>query len=201
MKHPHLLTILFLAATITQTSAQENLKIKTIPFDAVTGQTFITINVDSLCKPVYQAWVYTNSSNEPLRGTVWQTRDTTILFTDSESGSFNSTNRMTEIPVNNINKIAFREKGNRGKGVIAGAFLGVLLGALSAGGSGKQDPNAIAIFTHKQQVTAGIVVCAPIGALIGLAAGSKRKFGYFDGKQATYLGKRLWIEQHSMTRM
>jgi hypothetical protein len=144
--------------------------------------------VDSAVVKLYDSWYYFNSGpKSKVKVFTYDFHDSTITIV-ARNGYFRNSvpasSDLQVIPVQNINKIVFRRKGQQTAFLVSGLVAGALFGAI-IGYSNGDDPGAIGVTAGVKAFT-GAMLGAGIGVGIGLTIGSVKKTIPLDGNVERY---------------
>ena len=149
-------------------------------------------------KVKYQVWVY-SKSNTTFMGSLYQTGDSSIVVAATKKQFYSNTTALEQFPVNQINELKIRKRGQVGKGALIGVGSGILLGALVGRLSYTPCDNCFLDFGPGFSTMGGAILGIPVGALVGIAAGSVRSSYPISGKQSNYASQREKLKQFSIT--
>jgi hypothetical protein len=114
-------------------------------------------------------WFASASGSPPPRGLTG-----TILTEDEDSltVAVNGRRQAVSLPRSAVTRMELsRQRSRRGAGAIRGALAGALIGAVAGYAAGDDcSGDEWLCFPHEQMAVAGIVVLAPIGAIVGALA-------------------------------
>ncbi len=150
---------------------------------------------------LYKTWITFNGEKGKLKGVLYDTRDSSILVSDS----YNKTNYMDgkynlkKVEVSKINDITVRRQNAIGRGVLFGGLGGVAIGAvigLTAENTAT-DERANAGFKATGAIFTSIFMGA-CGAAIGAVFGTICTKVHLHGNQKQYLRNRPRLSQRSL---
>lgn len=157
-----------------------------------------TGHMDSIEKKVHRAWLYTATSTKAVQCFVWQTTDSTLLYS---TGKLQKMNVLQEIHASDVKKVAFRGKTRIAKGALIGGIIGGTIGRLfgySMGSDKVKDSDPGLSATDKAVIWSAAL--APVGIIAGVAAGSRREKFQIDGSLETYTKKRKQIMRYTLLK-
>lgn len=153
---------------------------------------------DSIEKKVHRAWLYSTASPKAVQCFVWQTTDSTILYS---AGKLQKINNLEEIHVKDVKNLAFRGKNRIVTSALVGGGIGGLLGRLfgySMGSDKVSDTDPGLSATDKAIIWSAVM--APVGIIAGVAAGSRREKFQIDGSMEIYTKKRKQIRRYTLLK-
>ena len=153
---------------------------------------------DSIEKKVHRAWLYTSASTKAVQCFVWQTTDSTLLYS---TGKLLKMNDLQEIHARDIKKVAFRGKTRIVTGALVGGAIGGTIGRLfgySMGSDKMKDSDPGLSATDKAVIWSAVL--APVGIIAGVAAGSRREKFQIDGSLETFTKKRKQIKRYTLLK-
>jgi hypothetical protein len=169
--------------------------------------TFLPGFSDGQTSPVkpryYDCWYYleTNFRNpmlrNPVAGYTLEFGDSSITVVAKKSavkGTFNLPENQLILPVDDINKIYIRPKGQKGAGAIiglvVGASTGLIVGLTQREYSDYEHEGVDVFFTT--------ITCTGIGVALGLTFGSIKKVVRINGDHEKYRQKRPALVKYSI---
>ena len=153
----------------------------------------------------FKIWV--NLPNEQIRSVgLYETGDSSIVVAKTNN-SYPPNDVLTKtIPVEYIVGIQARKKGRIGKGILAGAGVGIVLGAVVGALTYKPPPpcppKGFCLnldFGPGFDAIGGVAIGLPIGILIGGLVGSARQTFIINGNQNRYAAQRDKLRQLGIT--
>lgn len=149
-------------------------------------------------KVKYQVWVYPKG-NATFSGSLYQTGDSSIVVAATKKHIYAKTTSLEIFPVNQINELKARKRGQVGKGALIGVGSGIVLGALVGRLSYRPCDNCFLDFGPEFSTMGGAILGIPVGALVGIVVGSVRSSYPISGKQSNYATQREQLKLISIT--
>ncbi len=157
-----------------------------------------TLNQQSLVKKKVPYTVeIERTDGKPLRGSIYQTADSSMLVAETYRWFKPNQTSIQSISADNILKINYKARGQATRGVwigmVAGAFIGGIIGHQNHESGGNKIPPGIFF-------AGGAIVGAPIGALLGGALGTIiHETIPINGSNNTYAAQREKLRRLSIT--
>lgn len=145
---------------------------------------------DSIRKPFYEAWLYTNFADKPLKGYVYQTTDSSLTLVKSIRSQ-----EKQVIPITQISEVAFRRIHNRRICALGGAAIGIVFGGVF--GFAEADDQ---FFSSLDKAVFGAILLLPVGFFVGLGIGRIKKRSVLSGDFQNYRIQRATIQRYTLTR-
>jgi uncharacterized protein (TIGR02145 family) len=153
-------------------------------------------------KKLYKTWINLLDTKQTQKGVFYETRDSSIILSDSyvKTDYLDGRYNLIKFDVSNISNISLRNQNAIGTGVLIGALSGVGLGALIGLTSTNtaDDPNASAGLTAASTIVSSVFM-GSIGAIIGVAFGTIKTHVHVHGSQQQFEKHRDRLDSRSVT--
>ena len=157
---------------------------------------------DSLSESNYKTWFHLQNPHNAFIAQIEQLKDTSILV------SLPKSKRYEDVPIVRIDKILYRKKGRRGRGVGIGTGIGFGVGFIVglAVGEDPSDPSTqpgAYPIEAPTRIEAGFILGIPgglVGGIVGGVIGSARTKIPINGSQTKYAQQKEKLRQLAKQR-